>query len=35
MKLLLVSDKEESYIWDHFDMERFKDIDFILSCGDL
>jgi uncharacterized protein len=35
MKLLLVSDKEESYIWDYFDRERFKDIDFILSCGDL
>jgi Icc-related predicted phosphoesterase len=35
MKLLLVSDKEESYIWDYFDRERFADIDFILSCGDL
>src|SRR5689334_4887309 len=35
MKLLLVSDKEDKYIWDHFDPERFKDIDFIISCGDL
>lgn len=35
MKLLLVSDKEDRYIWDHFDNERFKDIAFILSCGDL
>lgn len=35
MKLLLVSDREEPYIWDYFDHERFKDIDLILSCGDL
>lgn len=35
MKLLLVSDKEDKYIWDHFDPERFRDIDFIISCGDL
>jgi len=35
MKILLVSDKEESYIWDYFDRERFKDVELILSCGDL
>jgi Icc-related predicted phosphoesterase len=35
MKLLLVSDREESYIWDHFDASRFADVDFIVSCGDL
>lgn len=35
MKLLLVSDKEDKYIWDFFDKERFQDVDFILSCGDL
>jgi uncharacterized protein len=35
MKILLVSDIEESYIWDHFDRERFKDINLIISCGDL
>lgn len=35
MKILLVSDREEPYIWDYFDRERFKDIDTILSCGDL
>jgi Icc-related predicted phosphoesterase len=35
MKLLLVSDKEEPYIYDYFDHERFGDVDFILSCGDL
>lgn len=35
MKILAVSDKESPYIWDHFDRERFKDIDLILSSGDL
>jgi Icc-related predicted phosphoesterase len=35
MKILLVSDKEETYIWDFFDHARFKDVDLILSCGDL
>lgn len=35
MKLLLVSDREESYIWDYYDRERFADIDFVISCGDL
>lgn len=35
MKILLVSDKEDAYIWDHFDPTRFADIDFVISCGDL
>ncbi len=35
MKILLVSDREEPYIWDYFDHERFKDIELVLSCGDL
>lgn len=35
MKILLVSDKEEPYIWDHFDPERFRDVEMIISCGDL
>ncbi len=35
MKILLVSDKEDAYIWDHFDPVRFADIDFIISCGDM
>ena len=35
MKILVVSDREESYIWDYFDHERFKDIELVLSCGDL
>jgi len=35
MKILLVADEESKYIWDHFDPERFKDIELIISCGDL
>jgi len=35
MKILLVSDREEPYIWDYFDNERFKDVELVLSCGDL
>lgn len=35
MKILLVSDLESKYIWDYFDPENFKDIEFIISAGDL
>ena len=35
MKILLVSDYESPYIWDHFDKERFQDVELILSCGDV
>lgn len=35
MKLLLVSDVESPYIWDHFDPEPFRGVSMILSCGDL
>lgn len=35
MKILIVADTEEKYIWDHFDFGRFSDIEMIISCGDL
>lgn len=35
MKILIVSDVESTYIWDFFDKEKFKDIELIISCGDL
>ena len=35
MKLLLLSDKESEYLWDFYQPGRLKDIDAILSCGDL
>lgn len=35
MKILTISDEESKYIWDYFDRDRFKDVDLILSAGDL
>lgn len=35
MKILAVSDQENTYIWDFFDRDKFKDIDLVISCGDL
>ena len=35
MRILLVADKENDFIWDHFDPERFKGVELIISCGDL
>lgn len=35
MKILLVSDVEAPYLWDYFQPDKFKDIDLIISCGDL
>lgn len=35
MKILIISDHESPYIWDHFDKSRFEDIDLMISCGDL
>lgn len=35
MKLLLVSDEESSYLWDHYQPGRLSGYDAILSAGDL
>lgn len=35
MRVLVVADKENDFIWDHFDPERFKGVELIISCGDL
>ena len=35
MKILVVSDIESNYIWDFFDKANFKDIECVISCGDL
>lgn len=35
MKILVVSDIESNYIWDFFDKSNFKDIECVISCGDL
>ena len=35
MRIMVMSDEEASYIWDHYNKEIFQDVDFILSAGDL
>lgn len=35
MRILAISDEESSYLWDHFDKSKLKDVDLIISCGDL
>lgn len=35
IRILAVSDIESKYIWDYFDPKVFRDIDLIISCGDL
>ena len=35
MKILVVSDMVSPYYWDFFDKSKLKDIDCIISCGDL
>ena len=35
MKILLIADKEHKALYDYFEPERWKDIDLILSAGDL
>ena len=35
MRILVVSDEESAYYWDFYSEDKFKDIDLIISCGDL
>ena len=35
MRILLVSDEESPYLWEHYQPGRLDEIDLILSCGDL
>lgn len=35
MKILVLADQESKLYWDYFKKEYFKDIDLIISCGDL
>ncbi len=35
MKVLLISDKVVEHIYSNAIAERMKDIDFVISCGDL
>ncbi len=35
MKILVVSDVESKFLYDYFDRDRFRDVEMIISCGDL
>ena len=35
MRLLLISDEEDRYLWDYYRPGNLKDVDLILSAGDL
>lgn len=35
MKIMVMSDVESTYIWDHYHKGMFDGIDLIISCGDL
>ena len=35
MKILAIADTEEKILWDYYDPQKTKDIDLIISCGDL
>ena len=35
MRILAISDEESKYLWEYFDKNKLKDIDLIISCGDL
>jgi Icc-related predicted phosphoesterase len=32
---MLLADVESNYIWDYFQPEKFRDIDIMISCGDV
>lgn len=35
MKILVIADEESSYLWDYYSADKLKEIDLIISCGDL
>ena len=35
MRILLVSDVESKSLWDNYTPEKLKDVEIIISCGDL
>ncbi|MBQ6469459.1 MAG: metallophosphoesterase family protein [Lachnospiraceae bacterium] len=35
MKILIIADKEERFLWDYYNPKRTEGVDLILSCGDL
>lgn len=35
MRILLLADEESAHLWDYYQPEYLKDIDLMISCGDL
>lgn len=35
MKILVIADEEVKSLWDYYDPKRTKDVELIISCGDL
>ena len=35
MKILAIADVEEKWLFDHYDRDRMRDVDLIISSGDL
>lgn len=35
MRVLAISDVEEGWLYERFDRERLRDVDLVVSCGDL
>ncbi len=35
MRILAIADVESEYLWDYFERDKLKEIDLIISCGDL
>ena len=35
MRILAIADEESRYLWDFYEPGKLKDIDLIISCGDL
>ena len=35
MKILVLADEESRALWDYYDAEKVRDVDLVISCGDL
>ena len=35
MKILMIADIEDKLLWDYYDPKVTKDVDLVISCGDL
>lgn len=35
MRIMVISDEESPYLWDHFEKSKLEGVDLIISCGDL